>query len=369
VTEVAVIGGGVVGVAVAAALGRQGHDVTVLEKNAKLGQEVSARNSGVIHAGIYYPADSIKAQTCVEGRERLYARCVKAGVPHRETGKLIVATDEEGESKLEELRRQGMTNGAGALEILDAAKVHEKESRVRARAALWSPRTGIVDVHMLVRSLAGEAENFGASIALCTTVSDIERLPNGWRLHTVSDGEPFALDVPVVVNAAGLGAEGIAAAAGVDIDRARWRLHLCKGDYFSVSGLGLLTRHLVYPVPGVLGLGTHITFDLGGQFRLGPDAEYVPRVSFNIDEAKAEGFAAAVSQFLPEVTVTNLSPDFAGIRPKLQAPGEAFRDFVIEEGTPHGTPGMIHLIGIESPGLTASLAIGERVARMVNSLR
>lgn len=363
-SRVAVIGGGVVGMACAASLARRGHAVTVLERNARAGQEVSARNSGVIHAGIYYPAGSLKAHTCVAGRERLYRRCAALGVDHRKTGKLIVATDESQVPILEELQRRGLDNGAGALELIDAAEVARREPRVKARAALWSPETGIVDAHGLVSSFTAEAEAHDADVALMTTVIGVERQGDGWRLQTSGPDGPFDFDVDRVVNAAGLGAERIAELAGVPIDQAGYRYHASKGDYFAVAPrLGELTRHLVYPVPGVTGLGIHTTFDLAGAFRLGPDSEYVAEESYDVDPDKAGDFAAVVATFLPEVTAADLTPDYAGMRPKLQAPGESFRDFVIEEHA--AAPGLVNLVGIESPGLTAAAEIAERVGDMV----
>jgi L-2-hydroxyglutarate oxidase LhgO len=361
--QVAVIGGGVVGMACAAALARRGQEVTVIERNRRPGQELSARNSGVIHAGIYYPTGSAKAETCVAGRERLYARCAALGIEHRKTGKLIVATDHHQVAALEELWRRGRDNGAGELELLDAGEVGRREPRVRAVAALWSPETGIVDAHGLVQSFQAEAESHGAHVALRTSVEGLELRAGVWRVETIGEeGAGFAIDVDVVVNAAGLGSDRIAALAGVPVDEAGYRLHPTKGNTFQVSPrLGRLTRHLVYPVPEQLGLGIHTTFDLAGVYRLGPDVE--DSTDLDVDPARAGAFAAAVAPFLPELRAEDLTPDFAGLRPKLNAPGEPFRDFVIEEHP--AAPGVVQLVGIESPGLTAAAEIGERVAALV----
>ena len=369
--DVAVLGAGIVGLAAATALSRSGHAVTIIERNDKVGQEVTARNSCVVHAGLYYPKGSLKAQTCVLGRERLYARCRSLGIAHRKTGKLVVATREAEVRALESILDRGQQNGAGALEIVDAAEVRRREPRVRALAALWSPETGIVDVHELVKSYEAEADRLGATLVLGTRVDRLELRGGGWRVHTVSaDGEAYAFDSPVVVNAAGLGALNLAKSTGIPALCAGRRLYPCKGDYFSVAPrLGVLTQHLVYPVPDAHGLGTHVTFDLGGRFRLGPDTEYVSTPRYDVDPNKAERFAAAVRSYLPEVTADLLSPDFAGVRPKLQGPADGFADFVIEEGSALGAPGLVNLLGIESPGLTASAEIAERVAAMVGGHR
>jgi L-2-hydroxyglutarate oxidase LhgO len=341
--------------------------VTVIERNERVGQETTARNSSVIHAGLYYPRGSLKAETCVAGRERLYARCRHLNIPHRKTGKLIVATTEEEVQTLEGILARGRENGAGALEILSATEVRRQEPRIRSLAALWSPETGIVDAHELVKSYQAEAEEHGAVVALATTVEALEKRHGRWAIHTMSaSGEQFALEVDVVVNAAGLGALALAKSTGNDALTEGHRLHLCKGDYFSVAPrLGVLTRSLVYPVPEAHGLGTHVTFDLGGRFRVGPDAEYIDTVRYDIAPRKAQAFAAAVSRFLPEICADDLSPDFAGVRPKLQGPTDGFADFVIEESSRHGAWGLVNLFGIESPGLTASAEIAERVAEVV----
>jgi L-2-hydroxyglutarate oxidase LhgO len=362
-----VIGAGAVGLAVAASLARRGRPALVLEERDGVGQGISSRNSEVIHAGIYYPAGSLKAQTCVEGRERLYRRCAAERIPHRRTGKLLVATTDEETATLEQLRKRGQQNGAGNLEILGGDEVQRRESRLRATGALWSPESGIVDAHALVSSYQAEAETHGARVVLRTTVIGLEQEPPGWTVLTESaDGERFSLRAPFVVNAAGLASDRIAERAGLDVDALGWRIRPCKGSYFAVApGLGPLSRHLVYPVPVPGGLGIHLTLDLGGRYRLGPDVEYVAEPEYVVDASKAEAFARAVSRFLPGIRSSDLTPDFAGVRPKLQGPGEPVRDFVIDDGSAHGAPGLVSLIGIESPGLTAAGAIAERVAALL----
>jgi L-2-hydroxyglutarate oxidase LhgO len=366
-TEVVVIGAGVVGLATAAALARRGRSVVVLEERSGVGQETSSRNSQVIHAGLYYPPGSLKALTCVEGRERLYRRCQKHGIPHRRTGKLVVATSGEELEELEGLLARGLENGAGALEILAAGETRRREPRVRAMGALWSPESGIVDAPALVASYQAEAESLGAQVALRTRAVALAQEGAGWQVQTAdAEGERFALRARRVVNAGGLRADRIASLAGLDVDRLGWRVHPAKGDYFAVApALGRLTRHLVYPVPAPGGLGIHVTFDLGNRYRLGPDVEYVDRPRYDVDGAKAGCFARAVARYLPEIREELLTPDFAGVRPKLQKPRGPFRDFVVEEASRLGAPGLVNLIGIESPGLTAAGAIAEQVAELV----
>jgi L-2-hydroxyglutarate oxidase LhgO len=363
--EVVVIGGGVVGLACAAELAGRGRSVTLLERHPEVGRETSSRNSEVIHAGIYYPVGSLKAQACVAGRDLLYERCARDGVGHRRLGKLIVATSEAERAALEEIAERATANGAGGIRCLDEAEVRRREPRVRACAAIWSPNTGIVDAHALMGSYQAELEAHGGLVVANTRVVGLERRSNSWSIDTLnSNGEHYALDAEWVVNAAGLQADAVASLAGLDVAALGWRIHPCKGDYFSVApGRGPLTRHLVYPVPaGDGGLGVHVTLDLGGRFRLGPDAHYVDQIDLRVDERKAGAFAEAARRFLPEIEASDLDPEMAGIRPKLQGPGEPFRDFVVAESSEWGAPGMVHLVGIESPGLTAAGALARRAA-------
>ncbi|MEE9282085.1 MAG: NAD(P)/FAD-dependent oxidoreductase, partial [Myxococcota bacterium] len=309
----------------------------------------------------------LKARCCVEGRERLYARCEKYAIPHRRTGKLVVATQPDELEALERIAELGRANGAGALELVDGAEVERREPRVRALAALWSPESGIVDAHELLSSYQAELEALGSEVVFHTRVEGLELGAEGWKVETLSDrDERFELIVPRVINAAGLEAERIAALAGLDTAALGYRVYPCKGDYFSVApALGELVRHLVYPVPVPGGLGIHVTVDLGGRFRLGPDVEYVDDISYRVEPAKAASFAQAVRHYLPEIRAEDLSPEMAGIRPKLQEPGGPFRDFVVAEESAHGAPGLVNLLGIESPGLTAADAIAERVVALL----
>jgi L-2-hydroxyglutarate oxidase LhgO len=368
-TGIAVIGAGVVGLACGAALARAGHEVLVLERHGAVAHETSSRNSGVIHAGLYYPTGSLKAALCVAGRELLYARCRERDVAHKNTGKLVVAADEGEVAALETLRARGTANGVPGLHLIDARQLARLEPRVRAHAALVVPVTGIVDAHELAASYQAELEAHGGHVVLHTNVSALERANGAWRVHAESSGRERAIVAArAVVNAAGLGADRIAALAGIDVAAAGYRLWPCKGDYFSIAAsAGRIAERLIYPVPHGAGLGVHLTLDLGGRYRLGPDAEYVDAVSYAVDPAKAADFAKAAQRYLPDVDVRQLAPEGAGVRPKLAGPADAFRDFVIAEESARGLPGLVNLVGIESPGLTAAGAIARRVADMIGA--
>jgi L-2-hydroxyglutarate oxidase LhgO len=361
-----IIGAGAVGLACAAVIARRGEPLAVLERNRKPGQETSARNSGVIHAGLYYPTGSLKARLCVAGRDRLYARCARDGVPHRRCGKLLVATDAAEVAKLEAIARQAITNGA-EVAMIDGAEVVRRVPAVRAIAGLWSPATGIVDVHGLMDSYRHEAEAGGAMLVLDHAVTELARRPDGWYVTArTAAGAVAEIRAAWVVNAAGLDASRIAALAGLDVDALGLRQKPCKGDYFTLAAKYIgIAEHLVYPVPVHAGLGVHITFDLAGRVMAGPDTEYIDELRYDVDPAKAAAFGAALRRYLPEVRDDELTPGYAGIRPKLQGPGEPVRDFVVEEASRHGAPQLINLIGIESPGVTASEAIAELVDRLI----
>lgn len=365
--DVVVVGAGVVGLAAAAALARSGRSVVVLERNPGIAREITARNSEVIHAGIYYPAGSLKAKLCVAGRKALYARCEAQKIPHRRCGKLIVAVDSTEFAILEELHQKAAANGVD-LEFIDAREIERHEPSIRAQAALFSKQTGIIDGQALCLSYLAEMESHDALLSLGTEVLAIEPLMGGYRIVAVGgDGERSSIDCGAVVNAAGMSSDCIAQRAGIDIDACDYRIYPCKGDYFAVAPAARLKlARLIYPVPAQAGLGIHITMDLAGRFRIGPDAEYVDVPSFDVDADKAEAFVRAVERFLPGLQPEWLSPDFAGIRPKLAAPGVPFRDFVIREESDRGLPGFVNLLGIESPGLTASPAIGDLVVALLD---
>jgi D-amino-acid oxidase len=356
-----------VGLAAAAALARAGRDVVLLEREAGFARGITSRNSQVVHAGLYDAPGSEKARACERGRELLYERCARLGVPHRKTGKLVVAADDAELPALEALLARGRENGAPDLELLDGAAVARLEPCVRARGALLSPRTGIVDAAAFAHSFAAEAEAHGALLVTGVEVVGLEPAGGGWTVHARRGaGEREALRARAVVNAAGLDADRVACLAGLDVDALGWRVHPCKGDYFALaSGSGLRFARLVYPVPAGAGLGIHVTLDLDGRVRLGPDAEWLDAPRFDVDARKATLFCDAVRRFVPALRAEWLAPEFAGVRPKLGGPGAGFRDFVVSEESARGLPGLVNLVGIESPGLTAAPALAERVVELL----
>ncbi|MDG2334206.1 MAG: NAD(P)/FAD-dependent oxidoreductase [Myxococcota bacterium] len=368
--DAVVIGAGAVGLASASALARSGRSVLVLERQGGIAREITARNSQVIHAGLYSPPESLKTTLCVRGRELLYPWLSERGVAFRKLGKLVVATDTPGCARLEALRARGHANGVPGLELLDASETRRREPAVVASGALFSPESGILDVAGFALSLLADAENHGANLLLEHQVVALERVPVGWRVEVCGPGQTLSegLECEIVVNAAGLGSDRIAEMAGVAVDAQGYRLKPCKGSYFALAPPGgMALDHLVYPLPpgasdsGAGGLGIHATPDLFGGVRLGPDAEYGARLDLAVDPNRADFFAESVRHYLPQVEASWCRADFAGLRPKLAGPGEEFRDFIVQEESARGLPGLINCVGIESPGLTAALAIAERV--------
>jgi len=370
-TSAVVVGAGVVGLACAAALARGGRDVIVIERDVDVGRGGTSRNSEVIHAGLYYEPGSLKAELCVRGRRLLYERCAERGIPHRKLGKWVVATEPGEEAVLGGILDRGLANGVEGLERRSAADLHALAPELRCVAALHSAETGIVDAHALTRSLHAELEEHGGGIAFAQAVEAIEWTGTRHRVRTApapgadAGAEAETIDAEIVVNAAGIDADGIAARAGLDIDALEDRHHLFKGDYFSLApGVRWPIDALVYPVPSGAGLGVHATLDLAGGVRFGPDSEFVAEPRFDVDPAKAPAFEAAVRRYWPGLPDGALTPAFAGLRPKRAREPKRFMDFVVREESARGRPGLIQCIGIESPGLTSSLAIGERVAKL-----
>ena len=357
-----IIGAGVVGLALARQLALSGREVVVLESEGRIGTGISSRNSEVIHAGIYYPAGSLKARLCVAGNRALYAYCAAHGVAHRRCGKLIVATDASQVEALRQLQVRAAANGVLDLQWLGATEVHSLEPRLHCTAALLSPSTGIVDSHGLMRALRMEAEGAGASVVLKSPVLG-GRLSGEGLVVEVGGEEPMTLLARRVYNCAGLGATALAHRfEGARQDSLpALPTQLAKGNYFSLSGAAPFSR-LVYPVPSHGGLGVHLTLDLGGQARFGPDVEWIDREDYDVDPHRADSFYAEVRKYWPELQDRALQPAYAGIRPKLHGPGKAAPDFLIQREDAHGLPGLVNLLGIESPGLTACLALAEEAA-------
>lgn len=358
-----VVGAGVVGLAVARALAEDGREVIVLEAADHIGTEISSRNSGVIHAGIYYAKDSLKARVCVAGRHALYAFCKSHGVPYARCGKLIVATDKAQTPALLELKGRAVANGVRDLELLSAAEAAAIEPAVRCTGALLSPSTGIVDVHAFMLALQGDAEAAGAVIAFRSPCRGGEVVADGLRV-TVGNGDATTLEARTLVNCAGLGAQTLAHAIGGLPSASIPELHYAKGNYFALSGRTPFTR-LIYPLPADAWLGVHVGLDLGGRCKFGPDIHWIDRIDYDVDEMQLEAFYASIRRYWPALPDGALHPDYTGIRPKLYAKGEAARDFVVQTASAHGVRGLINLYGIESPGLTSSLALADYVAELV----
>lgn len=360
--DCAVIGGGVVGLAVARALALAGREVVVLEAEGAIGTGTSSRNSEVIHAGIYYPQGSLKASLCVEGKEALYAYAAERGVPHRRCGKLIVATSAEQVAQLEVIRAKAAANGVGDLVLLTAQQAVEMEPQLHCVAALHSPSTGIVDSHALMLSLLGDLENAGGMLAL---KSPIARAECGQDAIVLVAEDGTALRCNTVVNAAGLLAPELARRFEGLPPAAVPTAYFAKGSYFTLSGRAPFSR-LVYPVPEPGGLGVHLTIDLGGQAKFGPDVQWVQSADdLVVDPARGNGFYAEVRKYWPALPDGALIPGYAGMRPKISGPDEPARDFMIDGPESHGVRGLVNLFGIESPGLTSSLAIGRHVERLL----
>jgi L-2-hydroxyglutarate oxidase LhgO len=357
--DILVVGAGVVGLACARTLARRGHSVIVAEREGGIGGGVSSRNSEVIHAGLYYPSGSLRALHCVRGRRLLYAYCASHNVPHRVCGKLVVATSEGERAKILAIHAQGTANGVEGLSLIDGATARALEPNLRAELALLSDTTGIVDSHALMLALQGDLEDAGGAIAFGTRIEGLGPGANGWDIRLA--GEADALAVDAVVNAAALGAQALARATeGYPAERVP-PLVYAKGNYFGCLGRPAFSR-LIYPAPVDGGLGTHLTLDLAGRMRFGPDVEWIEAEDYRVDPARSAVFYASIRRYWPGLPDDALVADYAGIRPKLTGPGEAAADFVVDGPAEHGLAGLVQLFGIESPGLTSALSIAEDVA-------
>ncbi len=359
--ECVVLGAGVVGLAVARALALAGREVVILEAEDAIGTHTSSRNSEVIHAGIYYAAGSLKARSCLEGKMRLYEYCRSRDVPHRRCGKLIVATAASQLDELEAIRRKALANGAVDLVPLTSAQAIAMEPELRCVAALHSPSTGIVDSHALMLALLGEAEAAGAMLALRSPLERAAATGRGFELRAAG----AAIRARLLVNSAGLHAPAVARRIEGYPEELAPRQLYAKGNYYSLARRAPFSR-LVYPVPEPGGLGVHLTLDLAGRARFGPDVEWVEEVSYGVDPTRGERFYASIRRYWPGLPEGALAPDYCGIRPKTAGPGEPAQDFQIQGPAEHGVPGLANLFGIESPGLTASLALAEYVAALLH---
>jgi L-2-hydroxyglutarate oxidase LhgO len=365
---VTVVGAGVVGLAVAAELAGTYSPLYVLERYPRYGQETSSRNSEVIHAGIYYPENSLKARLCVEGKKLLYDICDRHGVPARRITKIISARDASELPELDAIFARGTANGA-ELEMMSASEVRKLEPNIVTAGGIFSPTTGIVSAHALMDYFYNAARNAGAEVQTRCEVVALERRQADYLVTIEEGGQRSSFSSEMVVNAAGLEADTVASLAGIDVKEAGYELHYCKGCYFSLpQNFATSVTRLVYPVPNKDSLGVHALLDMGGRLKFGPDVEYLENrtLDYNVPEEKRHAFAESVRRILPHVKDEDLTPDMSGIRPKLQAAGDPPRDFVIIEESDRGLPGLVNLIGIESPGLTASPAIARYVATLLS---
>jgi len=357
-----VIGAGVVGLACARALARRGLEVLVVERHARLGEETSSHNSGVIHSGIYYPTGSLKARLCVAGRERLYAYCAERDILHRRCGKLIVAQADQ-IAILETLHRKALDNGVSDVSLISGAEARALEPAVRCAAAMLSPSTGIVDVHEYMTSLHADLEAADGIVAFNAVLAGARRDGERFEVALRSGAEASSVACRFLINSAGL--DAIPLLSQIDgYPEGRHRAWFAKGNYFSCQGAKPF-RHLVYPMPNEAGLGIHATLDLAGQTRFGPDVEWVDAPNYRVDAARATDFYASIREYWPGLPDGALQPDFAGVRPKRVGPDSPAADFLLEGPAAHGVPGLVNLLGIESPGLTSSLAIADEAVGLL----
>jgi L-2-hydroxyglutarate oxidase LhgO len=360
-----VIGAGVIGLSVARALARAGREVFILERERHFGMHTSSRNSEVIHAGIHYEPGSLKARLCVAGRDLLYRYCAERGIAHRRCGKFTVAATDDQLATLEKIESNARANGVLDLEWLDGSQARQAEPELRCIRALSSPSTGIIDSHALMQSLLADAEAGGASIAYGTEVTSMRRAPGGMEIAVNGESAPVA-QARMVINSAGLQAHRVAACIEDFPPQHIPKVSFAKGSYFALSGASPFSR-LVYPAPRAGGhLGIHMTLDLGGKARFGPDTEWVEGIDYAVDPQRVNLFTDVIRRYWPGLDEARLYPAYAGIRPKISGPGQPARDFCISEPKEHGVAGVVNLFGMESPGLTASLALGEEIAALAD---
>ena len=366
--DIAVIGSGIIGLAVSYVFSNLTKEIIVIEKNPSFGQETSSRNSEVIHTGIYYPKDSLKSKTCIKGKKLLYDLCSKRGIPHKRLGKLIVACDKEGLFKLEDIYKNASKCGVKNLRILEKREIKKLEPHIEAEKAIFSPDTGILDSHSLMKFFFQTAKASNVNFAFSVEVIGIKK-ENSFYEITVREphGGRYSFRAKTVINCAGLKSDKIAESVGIDSEKFHYKIHYCKGQYFRMRNPKKFSiTHPTYPPPTKVDLGIHLTPDLAGGLRLGPDAKYIKDIDYNIEEKDKIEFLNSLSKFLPFLKESDLIPDTAGVRAKLQGENEDFRDFIIQDEGEKGFPNFINIIGIESPGLTSCLAIAERVLSCSN---
>ncbi len=356
-----VIGAGIIGLAVARRLAMSGREVVILEAADTFGTETSSRNSEVIHAGIYYPKGTLKAQLCVAGKVQLYDYCLSHSVPFKKLGKLIVAATLSEVPALKGIEEKAIANGVCDLQYLSQSELKTYEPDIRAEAGLFSPSTGIIDSHSFMLALLGDAEANGAMLAVQSRVIGGNIEHDGIRLRVKTlDGSEDEICAKMVINSAGLTAPSVAASIQGMSEQHIPKAYYCKGTYFTL-GVSTTFKHLIYPVPNSAGLGVHLTLDMAGQARFGPDTEWVTTPNYDIDSRRSDSFYEAIRQYWPDLPDDALQPGYVGMRPKIAAPNQPPADFMIQGQKVHGIPGLVNLFGIESPGLTAALAIAERI--------
>jgi len=368
--DITIIGAGVVGLAIAENVSKTHNNVFLIEKHTSFGQETSSRNSEVIHAGIYYTKDSLKARLCVEGKWMIYDYCKKYDIPFNNCGKLIVATSEEEISVIEGIRLTALKNGVDDLSFLEREQISELEPNIFALKALFSPSTGIVDSHSLMKQYETNSYNNGCQIVYGSEVTGISQIENGYKINLFdADKNNYSFTTRIIINSAGLTSDKVSEMVGISDDSLK--IHFCKGEYFRINPpKNRLINRLIYPVPHqkMEGIGIHVTIDIGGGVKLGPDVKYLESniYDYKVTPSKQEAFYKSAKKFLPFLEFDDIAPEMAGIRPKIQKPGEPLRDFYIMEETIRGYPGFINLIGMESPGLTSSIAIAKYVNGLIN---
>jgi L-2-hydroxyglutarate oxidase LhgO len=369
-TEITIIGAGVIGLAIAEQVSGEHKNVFLIEKHLSFGQETSSRNSEVIHAGIYYTRNSLKAKLCVEGKWLLYDYCKKYEVPYRNCGKLIVATSEKEIDVIEGIRQTAIRNGVNDIVMFGKEQIAELEPNIFAVKAIYSPSTGIVDSHALMKQYETNAINNGCQIVYGSEVTGIKQIQNGYKIELLdADKEKYSFTTGIIINSGGLTSDKIFEMTGIKDDNLK--ILFCKGEYFRINPpKNKLINRLVYPVPhqNMEGIGIHVTVDMGGGVKLGPDVKYLESnvYDYKLTASKQEAFFKSAKKFLPFLEFDDIAPEMAGIRPKIQKPGEPLRDFYIMEETGRGYPGFINLIGMESPGLTSSIAIAKYVDKLID---